>query len=375
MSRIRVIRKVSRGCSGVWILSFLWFSYMGLVDVVVVNTRDIYLVPGVPSESSQQDQLLGTLPSNVLVVEPYHGLGNRLRAYASAAALAKKSGRALAVVWIPDMHLWAKFTDLFQTPEGVKVFEHGILPSVERLQGNILYYDYNSRGGKDKVLRDRSHRAIYVRSAYVLQSETKVSEEDIILELKSLKPTPSVQRRVSQAISGLEGTKEIIGVHIRMQTNIELDVPGISQLPAKHAAGIESMGPLQQKRSLCHYTNFVPKLESVKGENVSFLVASDSPEATHALRGIFGVQILTVRDSRDSCLARSIRSSDCAQAALAEFIVLSRVSSSLILSDWSSASELIRRLSAPTPHTNGCSVGRKSCLRDIFACLKRALLV
>ena len=35
---------------------------------------------------------LRRLPRNVLFVEPFHGLGNRLRAYACAAALAKFSG-------------------------------------------------------------------------------------------------------------------------------------------------------------------------------------------------------------------------------------------------------------------------------------------
>ena len=140
---------------------------------------------------------LGTLPPNVLFVEPYHGLGNRLRAYASAAALAKMSGRALAVVWIPDVHQWARFSDLFQVPKEVVVFDHAVLPALKTVRGRILYYDYNKKGGKDEVLRDRSRAAIYVRSAYVLQSDTKVTEQDIIVELQSLKPAYVVRRRVT----------------------------------------------------------------------------------------------------------------------------------------------------------------------------------
>ena len=165
---------------------------------------------------------------------------------------------------------------------------------------------------------------------------------------------------------------EIVGVHIRMQSNIELDVPGINQLPAGHAAGTESMGPVQRKRNLCNYREFIPKLKTLsqQSKNVSFLVASDSAEATRALRGTFGEKVLQV-EVGEECLARPSRSTECAQAALVEFLALSEVSSSLILSDWSSASELIRRLSAPKPYYSGCSRECKGCACDIVACLKR----
>ena len=59
-------------------------------------------------------QLLKSAGSRILFIEPYHGLGNRLRAYACAAALAKKTGRKIAVVWIPDVHVTAKMSDLFE---------------------------------------------------------------------------------------------------------------------------------------------------------------------------------------------------------------------------------------------------------------------
>ena len=46
----------------------------------------------------------------------------------------------------------------------------------------------------------------------------------------------------------------------------------------------------------------------------------------------------------------------CLQIFLAEFLVLSRETSMMILSDWSSASELLVRLSQEKiPHISGCS--------------------
>src|SRR5690606_23340583 len=47
-------------------------------------------------------------------IDAQHGLGNRLRAIASAAAIAQKSGRELIIVWEPDHHCECDFHDLFE---------------------------------------------------------------------------------------------------------------------------------------------------------------------------------------------------------------------------------------------------------------------
>lgn len=52
-----------------------------------------------------------------LVVEVSHGLGNRLRAYATASALSMRTGRTLELVWPSDVHLQADFSDLFEETE------------------------------------------------------------------------------------------------------------------------------------------------------------------------------------------------------------------------------------------------------------------
>lgn len=306
-----------------------------------------------------------------LFVEPFHGLGNRLRAYASAAALAKKSGRSLVVVWVPDVHIGANFTDLFQVPSGVTVVHFPILFYLMQNHDNLLVYDYNSKGGKDKILRDRSCSAIYVRSAYVLQSETKVVEADIVEELKALMPVPSVTRRATKGSAHLAGLKNIIGVHIRMQTDIEMDVPGISKLPAYHAAGISSMGPVESYRSRCHYSEFIPRFEEalVANRESVFLVATDSDEAVDALRTKYGRRVLTFQGEPTNCSGILARGRSCVQEALAQFLALSNLSTSLMLSDWSSASELIRRLGSPTPYITGCAKEENHrCLPLSLAC-------
>ena len=104
MVRKPMIRKLLRGISGLWTLWFLGYAYLLFLNAAILDTGDTDRVLQLPPVDFTGHHTLGTLPPNVLFVEPYHGLGNRLRAYASAAALAKMSGRALVVVWIPDVH-------------------------------------------------------------------------------------------------------------------------------------------------------------------------------------------------------------------------------------------------------------------------------
>ena len=160
----------------------------------------------------------------------------------------------------------------------------------------------------------------------------------------------------SQEISmPLQG--QIIGVHIRMISNLKIDVPGIEALPDNHDAGTKAMGPVSTKRRRCHYSSFFDILdeEFMRDNSAKALVSSDSEEATTALRLKYGSRIETFTHIDNRCGGVTRRSVECLRSTLAAFIVLSRVSSSLVLSDWSSASELIKRLaSRAVPHLNGC---------------------
>lgn len=51
----------------------------------------------------------------LLIVDVRHGLGNRLRAYLSARACARRAGRRLVLVWRPDEHLRVRFEELFES--------------------------------------------------------------------------------------------------------------------------------------------------------------------------------------------------------------------------------------------------------------------
>jgi hypothetical protein len=311
---------------------------------------------GVETDSKALD-LLRRLPRNVLFVEPFHGLGNRLRAYACAAALAKLSSRHLVVVWIQDPHVNASMSALFDT-SNLTVIDFPVAHLLSQVWTDVKKYDYNSKRRKDEIVQDKTLVPIYVRSAYVLQSQTRVGEAEISNELNSLAPSAEVQKRANRLYSFLVAKENLVGVHIRMETDIKRDVPGIGQLPSENPAGTTHMGPVERERSRCHYEAFIPHLEKFLQGNprVKFFVASDSSLAVYALRQRYPGHVIS-SDARElaQCEGESRRGTSCLQSCLAEFLVLSKKTSTLILSDWSSASELIIRLSRDkVPHKVGC---------------------
>lgn len=313
------------------------------------------------SADIQTRSFLETLPRNVLIIEPYHGLGNRLRAYASAAALARKSGRGLVVVWLQDSHLNASMSSLFDTSH-LTIVNFPVQHLLSTSLADVVTYDYNKRGGKDEVLYASSPAPIYVRSAYVLQSQPKVSETEITVELNKLVISAQVKDRVQHLRNKLQvemaGQREMIGVHIRMNSDILTDVPGIQAVDRHHPAGVESMGPVAKERRRCTYAAFIPHMQRALETNPDavFFISSDTREATLRLREKFGTRaLLGFPAGLNGCDGSTSRTTRCLQNCLAEFFVMSKYSSSLILSSWSSASELILRMNAgKAKHEIGC---------------------
>ena len=311
---------------------------------------------------NEAENFLSGIPQNSLIIEPYHGLGNRLRAYGSAAALARKTGRVLYVIWIPDIHVNATMQDLFDTTS-ITVVDYPVAPALSCVFSEFLLYDYHSKGGKDEVLQDSTSLPIYVRSAYVLQSATSVSEADISFELLLLTPSIEVIEQVQileQTIPQLKA--DFLGVHVRMNTDITKDVPGIANLGIHSPAGAAHMGPVKSERGRCHYKYFISHMEKALelNPNASFFVASDSSCAILKLFTAFPGKVYST-DLRKlaACEGINSRSKICLQVSLSEFLVLGSRVSYLILSEWSSASELILRLGAhKVPHESGCTPKR-----------------
>jgi hypothetical protein len=344
-----------------------------LIIVVLVVNACLYISAGVfnklpgkalySPEDHRAEKFLLQVPRNFIMIEPYHGLGNRLRAYGSAAALARKTGKTLIVIWIADPHVNATMQDLFDTTN-ITVVDYPVAPAVSRVFPETLYYDYNTDGRKDEILRDSASLPIYVRSAYVLQSETSVSEADISKELLSLTLSREVLEHVQILEAKMVKRADLIGVHIRMNTDITKDVPGIQNIKKNSPASAAHMGAVKSERGRCHYNGFIPHMEKVLEKNplASFFVASDSSCAISSMISKFPDTVISTDLHKLAMCEGSIsRGKNCLQISLSEFWVLGRSVSYLVLSEWSSASELILRLGAhKIPHESGCVPKQRS---------------
>ena len=74
------------------------------------------------------------------------------------------------------MHVTAKMSDLFAV-SSIPVFDEPISHHLMQSRTNMLAYEYNAPHRKEErlnLLRGVGPRPIYVKSAYVLQSQTKV---------------------------------------------------------------------------------------------------------------------------------------------------------------------------------------------------------
>jgi hypothetical protein len=149
------------------------------------------------------------------------------------------------------------------------------------------------------------------------------------------------------------GPAPYLGAHIRMLHDQKKDIPGIVDVAKLSPLGLARANQAAQYRKSCHVNIFIPKIDQ-ETENYEFLfAASDSQEALEALRARYGDRVVSTHESiSEKCRGIDRRGAYCAQVAFSEFVTLSRASY-ILTSTWSSASEIVVRLSE-SGHQNGC---------------------
>ena len=306
-------------------------------------------------------------PKKYLYVQVSHGLGNRLRAYASAAALAKKCGRKLGLVWIPDIHLNATFHELFDN--AVHVLSESFLDSAYS-SPDFVVYDYIThpvdwRKRQPVLDKKYANKHIYVYTAYSVVGTTKTQLSDFSRELQLLKPSMGVDfhiRRFEKTLRSQLGISlhDLVGVHIRMQSDLSKDIPGIERVnPSDPAALTNRMLATAQVRKSCHFSYFIDfiRQEVVRDKSQLFYIASDSMMAIKSLRSAINANnIITMNETMQSmCFSEHGRARGCMEFALAELYVLFR-SKELVLSLESSYSEVAQKYSPHKRVRIGCAV-------------------
>jgi hypothetical protein len=286
---------------------------VGVIDMIALQER----YP--PAVAARRDRLY---------IHVQHGLGNRLRAMASAMAIAQASGRELIIIWTPDHHCDCHLSDLFDYPGTVLADSaKADLSQCDR----YTYMELEPGACKDQHIALVPGRDLYIRSAYVINNEHSNWEAENRM-LRSLEPAEAVKRLVAAAKS--EGR---LGVHVRMEgmpgtdTN-SYDAPD-NWLPESHQQ-------LNQWRGKSHYSRFMARIDQLITEqpDLKLFLAADMPVTYQVFAEKYGDRLSYLPRTRFD------RSSEQMRYALADAISLSHCHA-LLGSTWSSFSELAQRLS------------------------------
>lgn len=269
-----------------------------------------------------------------LFVDVQHGLSNRLRAMASAAGIAARTGRQLVVVWRPDHHCQARIGDLLSYDGPVAEDE----PSAQAFRaGAAEIYNYmeieEGAAFQAPILpegADHPGRDIYVRSAYVLNSRYR----DPAFErrfLRALRPVPQVLELVNRV-----PRPSAVAAHIRMATGAAYDhlsFEGPQNWPAERHA------ELTEWRSKSHVSRFIERLDTLvaAGQADTIFVAADLPETYEALTDRYGARLRYLRRDLYDRSPRQV------QYALADLLLLT-AAPRYLASTWSAFSDLARLL-------------------------------
>ena len=270
-----------------------------------------------------------SLPRPRIFIDAQHGLGNRLRALASAAAIADATDRELVVVWQPDDHCNGHLSDLF-TYDGAVLDTRFADTAAE--QGCVVYnYMSNEPGAwKDAPIRLDTDRDIYARAASVLKSPASIWEAENRF-LQSLTPIDPVRALVSTVRHPND-----LSAHVRMEGGKKSEHLAYENaenwLPDEHAL-------IDEWRAKSHFSGFLNRIDALfaAGRAERIFLAADLPETYAEFQHHYG--------DRLAWLPRSLydRSAEQLHYALADAILLSR-SPLLLGSTWSSFSELAMRL-------------------------------
>lgn len=268
-------------------------------------------------------------PRRKLYLDAQHGLGNRLRAIASATCLARASGRELVVVWQADDHCDCRLGDLIEHSGAVI----GTRFLEDAARKGILVQNYMTAepgAVKDAPIRLDAPADLYVRSAFVLKGQASTWEAENAV-IRAMRPAAAVRDLVARVRHPND-----VAAHVRMQGGQAHEhLP--FEAPTNWTA--EDHEAIAHWRAKSHFSGFLRRLDALVAEGGArtIFLAADLPETYEVFQAQYG--------DRLAWLPRTLydRSAAQLQHALADAILLSRAPR-LLGSTWSSFSELAQRL-------------------------------
>jgi len=286
-----------------------------------------------------------------VIIDAKNGLGNRLRALASAMAMAASLQRPVLLVWVPDLHCNCSFRKMFATPLQFALLEEEI-PKENLTSDEFQVYNYmrpEPGAVKDAPVSPDGRRHIYFKSGFIMNHPFggwKYAQR----QLQRLVPVEEVERM-------LVATKGTVGLHIRNVFDAPRDEATNTSVVGKEAVlgaqkeyGVDGTRALMAWRKASHWSNFVPRIISLLREHgfrhpsglaqqpLQFYLAADSEEAYTGLTKRFPNRILF---TQRQCASSRCDFRDCAGMLFSLVDMLNLARTHLILgSGWSSYSEV-----------------------------------
>ncbi|AXI44588.1 hypothetical protein C1J03_00215 [Sulfitobacter sp. SK012] len=268
----------------------------------------------------------------LLFIDAQHGLCNRLRAIASAAAIAQVTGRELVVVWVPDHHCAGHLSDIIDYPGLVIHDAQAALAVRAQTPVSYNYMEIEEGAAFDAPILAETDAGndVFIRAAYTLNSPHR----DYKIEqsfLRGLIPRP----HVSDLVASVRHPNQV-AAHIRMGTG-----PGHDHLsyeaPENWPAERHEELTLWRKKS--HASHFLQRIEALEleGRADSIFLAADLSQTYETFTERFGDRLAYLPREDFDRSARQL------QFALADLILLS-AADRFLASNWSSFSDIAQRL-------------------------------
>ena len=309
--------------------------------------------PGVSHATGWEAALamLRSSSTKYVLVDAKNGLGNRMRALASAMSVAAALGRPVLLIWVSDLHCNCSYRRLFAQPLPFALLDEEI-PRANLTDDEFQVYNYmrpEPGAVKDAFVEADLNRHLYFKSAFIMNHPAggwKFAQRQI----QRLTP-------VDRIAEMLQANKKMVGLHVRnvfdaprdAQTNTS--VTGAAAVEgAQKEYGAEGARQLMMWRKASHWTNFVPRMIALLRENsfrnplglaqepLQFYLAADSEDAYTGLTKRFPNRI---KFQQRECASERCDFRDCEGMIYSIVDMLNLGRTKLILgSGWSSYSEV-----------------------------------
>ena len=299
------------------------------LDLDLLNKKD----SSARSECRQRVHLVTYLNQldNFLIIQPVHGLSNRLRAIASAYSICKALNRNLIINWKPDCHCDCKIEDIIVNIDDFCVAVIDSIDTNKLMKLGATFQNY-----EDNPIIDHSKNKLYIVSQTILAN--KYSNKHLISFLKSL----VFNNKINNLIDSIPNINEHIGMHIRMGGGKEYQTIDADKESNWFKSKTETE-MLYKYRKTSHIDNFINQINNIlhKNPEQKFYIATDMNENYEKLIQIYG-------DDTIKFLHRDLfdRSKEQIDYAIADIILLSKCKQ-FYGSTWSSFSELVTYYQPP----------------------------